>query len=281
MNGKKLKELLDKKKTLVFPGTFNPFTAKLIEKEGFDGVYISGAGLSNSLGVPDDGTLSLDDFTSAAEWICKSVSIPVICDADTGFGSISDTVKKYIKSGLAGLHIEDQVFPKRCGHLAGKEVVSVEEIIARISEAVQARDETDRDFLIIARTDARGAQNVDEKIQLDESIKRGIACLEAGADMIFPESLRSAEEFKIYRKSVPGKLLANMTEFGKSPFITYREFENIGYNMVIFPVSLFRFSAGKIRDGLKAIKEDGNQENLTGEMMTREEINKLINYNPK
>ncbi|MFC1725923.1 oxaloacetate decarboxylase [candidate division KSB1 bacterium] len=281
MSGKRLKKLLDEKKTLVFPGTFNPFTAKLIESEGFDGIYISGAALTNSLGVPDDGSLSLDDFVYAAKWICKAVGVPVICDADTGFGNISGTVKKYIESGLAGMHIEDQVFPKRCGHLSGKEVIPQEEMIEKIKEATCSRDETDRDFLIIARTDARGAQNIDEKNQLDESIKRGNSYLEAGADMIFPESLKSIEEFKIYRNAVPGLLLANMTEFGKTPFISYREFENIGYNLVIFPVSLFRFSAGRMREALKVIKKDGNQENLTIGMMTRKKINDLINYNPK
>ena len=281
MTEKNLKILLKKKRTLSFPGTYNAFTAKLIEECGFDGVYISGAGLSNSYGVADDGTLSLDDFVYNAKWICKAVNIPVICDADTGFGNIEETVKKYIEAGLSGMHIEDQVFPKRCGHLEGKEVIPSEEMAANIKKAVIIKNRINPEFIIIARTDARGAANIDGDKQYEESIKRGKAYLEAGADMIFPESLRSREEFSKYREDIDGLLLANMTEFGKTPFISFREFEKIGYNIVIFPVSMFRYAAGKIKTALENLKETGSQEKLVNEMMTRKDINEILKYNPK
>jgi len=276
-----LKSLLKKKKTLVFLGTYNPFTAKLIEKAGFDGVYISGAGLANSYGVPDDGTLSLDDFVYNAKWICKAVNIPVICDADTGFGNIEETVYRYIESGLSGMHIEDQVFPKRCGHLAGKEVIPLDDMIEKIKKAIKIKNKYDSDFVIIARTDARGAANINENLQLQESINRGRAFREAGADIIFPESLKSRDEFLKYRSKVSGPLFANMTEFGKTPFIKYNEFEEMGYNIVIFPVSLFRYTAGRTLKALEILKNTGNQEKLIDDMMTRNEINELLNYNPK
>ncbi len=276
-----LRNLIRQKKSLFFPGAFNPFTAKLIENTGFDGVYISGAGLSNSMAVPDDGTLTIDDFLYFAKYIVKTVKIPVICDADTGFENMETTVNKYIEAGLSGMHIEDQVFPKRCGHLSGKEVISSEEMIEKVRKAVTIRDNTNPDFLLIARTDARGASNIAEDLQLKESISRGKAYLKAGADMIFPESLKNKNEFKIYRKKVDGLLFANMTEFGKTPFIKFREFKEIGYNIVIFPVTLFRYSAGKIMHALHILNEEGNQENLIEAMMKRNEINELLNYFPK
>lgn len=281
MTDLKFKNLLKKKKTLIFPGTYNAFTAKLIEECGFDGVYISGAGLSNSYGVADDGSLGLDDFVYYAKWICKAVNVPVICDADTGFGNIELTVQKYIEAGLSGLHIEDQVFPKRCGHLEGKEVISSEEMTENIKKAVKTKNRLNPDFVIIARTDARGAANIATDKQLNESIKRGKVYLGAGADIIFPESLRNKAEFVEYREKVGGLLLANMTEFGKTPFFTCREFEEIGYNIVIFPVSMFRYSAGKIKHALEKIKMNGNQENLIDEMMSRKDINQILKYNPK
>ena len=262
------------------PGAYNAFTAKQIAGGGFHGVYISGAGLSNSLGVPDNGTLGLDDFLYIGGWIAKAVNIPIICDADTGFQNIAETVKKYIEAGFSGLHIEDQVFPKRCGHLAGKEVVPREEMVARIKEACKTRDRHDPDFVIIARTDARGAANIDTGKQFEESIARGRMCREAGADMIFPESLKSQEEFALYGKETPGYLFANMTEFGETPFITAREFAEMGYNIVIFPVSLFRYHAGRSQIFLSGLNDDGNQRRFVQEMMPRSEINNLLNYKP-
>ena len=277
---KSLRMLLKKNSLTTLPGAFNPFTAKLIEANGFKGVYLSGAGLANSFGLTDTGIIGLKEFIETGSRIVKSINIPLLTDADTGFENIEETVKAYIQSGVSGLHIEDQVFPKRCGHLAGKEVVPKIEMVEKIKKAVAVRNAFDPEFLIIARTDARGAQNIAEKKQLEECIVRGNSYLEAGAEMIFPEALRSKEEFMTYRKEVQCYLLANMTEFGKSPFLTSKEFEEMGFNMVIFPVTLFRYSAGFINKALEKLKIDGNQKELVADMMTREEINNLLDYEP-
>ena len=269
---------LKEPKIIVMPGTYNAFIAKQIEDAGFEGIYVSGAGLSNSNGVPDTGILTLGDFVYTARWITRAVNVPVICDADTGFNDIEETVERYIKAGLAGMHIEDQVFPKRCGHLNGKEVIPCDEMVKKLRRAVKARDKYDLDFLIIVRTDSRGATNIKESQQLKESIQRGKAYLESGADMTFPESLRSKEEFFRYKEEVGGLLFANMTEYGKTPFISYKEFEELGYNIVIFPVTILRYLAGKVKNVLKTLKVEGNQKSLIRYMMTRTEINKLLNY---
>jgi len=277
MAGKDLRNLLQKQ-PLILPGAYNGFSAKQIEQEGFPGVYISGAGLSNGLGVPDDGTLGLQDFLYIARWIVQAVQVPVICDADTGFENVNETVKKYIEVGLSGLHIEDQGAAKKCGHLPGKEVAPGSEMVKKIKEACRTRDSCDPDFVIMARTDARGAANIEDKAQFDESVVRGNLYREAGAEVIFPESLRTQEEFSRYRKEVPGYLLANMTEFGKTPFITAREFMDLGYNIVIFPVSLFRYQAGQTKMFLARLKEEGTQQHLLKGMMDRSEINSLLDY---
>ena len=278
MAGRELRNLLKKEKCLIMPGAYNAFAAKQIEQQGFPGIYVSGAGLSNSLGIPDNGTLGLEDFFYLGKWIAQAVGVPVICDADTGFQNVEETVTKYIEAGFSGMHIEDQVFPKKCGHLPGKEVTTREEMVAKLKQACAARDRVDSDFVIIARTDARGAENVGEQNQLEESIARGKLYLESGADMIFPESLRNLEEFSQYREQVPGYLLANMTEFGMTSFIKAGQFRDLGYNVVLFPVSLFRYHAGVSKIFLSRLKEDGNQERLVLDMMTRSEINNLLNY---
>lgn len=279
-NHRGLKALIQDKKCLTMVGAHNSFVAKLVERAGFDGVYISGAGLSGNWGVTDTGILQLSDFAYAANFISKATSLPTISDADTGFGDVAKTVRDYIKAGISGLHIEDQVFPKRCGHLKGKEVIPANEMILKIKEAVRTRNEIDPDFMIIARCDARGASNVADKMQFDESVERGKAYIEAGADVIFPESLRDRDEFKRYRKGVDCPLLANMTEFGNTPYITYREFADMGYNIVIFPVTMFRYLAGRAAHALQILKEAGHQESLLPEMLSRQEINKILNYEP-
>ncbi len=277
MAGKDLRNLLRNQK-LVLPGAYNAFSAKQIAQEGFPGIYISGAGLSNCLGVPDDGSLGIEDFLYLGRWIVRAVDVPVVCDADTGFKNIEDTVRKYIEVGLSGLHIEDQVVPKKCGHLPGKEVIPGSEMAGKIKQACAARDSHDPDFVIIARTDARGADNIDDKKQFEESVTRGNLYREAGAEVIFPESLRSKEEFARYRKEVDGYLLANMTEFGKTPFISSREFMDLGYNIIIFPVSLFRYHAGQTKTFLSRLKQEGTQQHLVQGMMDRAEINGLLDY---
>lgn len=276
-----LKKLLNEGRHLTFVGAHNPFIAKLIEGAGFEGVYLSGAGLSNSLGLADTGIVTLEGFTYMGGRIALATSLPVISDADTGFGDTEATVRAYIGAGIAGLHIEDQVFPKRCGHLEGKEVVPVDEMEKNLKLAVKTRDALDPNFVIIARTDARGATNVADKKQFTEAIERGRQYKRAGADVIFPESLRGVSEFEAYRKEVDGVLLANMTEFGKTPFITTGEFEKLGYQIVIFPVSVFRYLAGSASRALERIKKDGCQKNLVTQMMSRDEINKILNYDPK
>jgi methylisocitrate lyase len=263
------------------PGAYNPFVARQIARAGFDGVYVSGAGLANSLGMPDDGSLKREDFCYFAALITRAVSLPVLCDADTGLDvgigdGLQSTVKSYIECGLAGLHVEDQVFPKSCGHLPGKAVIEREQMEEKIRQMAKARDRHDKDFLIIARTDARGAANVSESRQLEESIERGQAYIKAGADMIFPESLRSLAEFKKYRALVEAPLLANMTEFGRTPMLTAKQFEELGYNIVIYPVSLFRFAAGRTREALETLKRDGNQRRMVRKMLNRDEIQRLL-----
>jgi len=276
-----LKARLGESRIIVMPGAYNALVAKQIEQAGFEGVYVSGAGLSNSWGVPDIGKLTLDDFVRAAQWVTRAVDVPVISDADTGFSNIGYTVERYIKAGLAGMHIEDQVSPKRCGHLCGKEVIPYGEMVEKIKAAVRARDRYDSDFLIIARTDARGATNVNEEQQFEETIQRGKIYLEAGSDMTFPESLRDEGEFRRYKEKVGGWLFANMTEFGETPYITWEKFEELGYHIVIFPVTLLRCHAGQTNVALQVIKDEGNQQNLVPQMITRDAINELLGYNPR
>lgn len=277
MAGKDLQNLLQSQ-PLILPGAYNGFSARQIAQAGFPGVYISGAGLANSLGVPDDGTLALADFLYMARWVVQAVQAPVICDADTGFENVIETVKKYVEVGLSGLHIEDQGAAKKCGHLPGKEVAPAGEMVEKIKKACRTRDSCDPDFVIIARTDARGAANIEDAAQFDESVVRGNLYREAGAEIIFPESLRTKEEFRRYRKEVPGYLLANMTEFGKTPFITAGEFVDLGYNIILFPVSLFRYHAGQTKIFLARLKEEGTQQHLLKGMMDRSEINSLLGY---
>ncbi len=276
--GQDLRAKLGPGRLLVLPGAYNPFTAMQLEQVGFEGVYLSGAGLANSLGLPDDGTLGLEDFLYLGRWMRRAVSLPIVADADTGFANVEDTVRRYIETGFAAIQLEDQVAPKRCGHLGGKEVVPRGEMADRLEAAGRVRAALDPDFVIVARTDARGADNVEEARQLEECVARARLYSEAGADVIFPESLRSREEFARLRREVPGYLLANMTEFGKTPYLQTREFQDLGYNVLIFPVSLFRYHAGKTREFLARLRQDGNQEGLAGDMLDRDTINALLKY---
>jgi methylisocitrate lyase len=258
---------------LVLPGAFNAATALLVERCGFDAVYISGAGLANSMGVPDIGLLTLTEVLQQARMIADAVSIPAIADADTGYGEglqIIRTVQEFEQAGLAGIHLEDQQSPKRCGHLPGKEIVSAQVMARRIRAAVSARE--DPDFLIIARTDARAVEG------LEGAIDRAHSYRKAGADVIFPEALESAEEFETFARRVPGPLMANMTEFGKSPYLTVKEFEEMGYRMVIFPMTAFRVMMKSVEDALRVLKETGTQQGLLGGMQTRQALYDLLRY---
>ncbi len=267
-----LRKLL-KKGTVVTPGCFNTASAMLIEKCGFRAAYISGAGLSNSAGLPDTGLLSMSEVAKQAGNIAKAVNIPVIADIDTGFGGpaeVRKTVKVFEKSGVAGIQIEDQRFPKRCGHLAGKEVITAEEMAEKIEAACGAR--RNKDFLVIARTDARGVTNI------DDALERAMMYIDAGADVIFPEALGSKDEFKRFAREVDAPLMANMTEFGKTPYITAKEFGDMGYSLIIFPMTVFRVAMKAMENALLELKKKGTQKGLLKNMQTREELYKLIGY---
>jgi methylisocitrate lyase len=262
---------------VAMPGTPNASIARQIEQAGFDAVYISGAGIANSTaGVPDVGLLTLTEVARLAGYIARAVKIPAIVDADTGFGgpdNVARTIHELEAVGLAGCHIEDQEFPKRCGHLAGKSIVPVDEMVGRIEAAVAARQ--DKDFLIIARTDARAVED------FKGAIKRAQAYVAAGADAVFPEALQSADEFRDFAREMKVPLLANMTEFGRSPLLSLKELADLGYRMVIFPQSAFRVSMQATGEFLRALKEGGTQSAWIDRMQTRQELYDLLGYDPK
>jgi methylisocitrate lyase len=261
---------------VMLPGVPNAAIARLVERAGFDAVYISGAGMANATaGVPDIGLLSMTEVGRLAGYIADAVTIPAIVDADTGFGgaeNVARTICELERAGLAGCHIEDQEFPKRCGHLAGKSVVDVDEMAGRIKAAVNAR--RDGDFMIIARTDARAVEN------FDRTVERSRRYVEAGADAIFPEALQSAAEFKAFASEVKAPLLANMTEFGKSPLLSFQELADLGYRMVIFPQSAFRVSMKASEEFLHDLKKRGTQSGWIDKMQTREQLYELLDYDP-
>jgi methylisocitrate lyase len=260
---------------VMMPGAFNALSARMIEREGFDAIYLSGAVLANSVGgVPDIGLMTLTEAREHAARIADSTTIPIIMDADTGYGgpeNAARTVRELEAVGVSGIHLEDQVFPKRCGHLEGKKLVPIDEFCMKIAAAAQAK--TSRDFLLIARTDARGVAGY------DEAVRRAHAYLDAGADAIFPEALTTRDELERFARDVDTLLLANMTEFGKTPFLTADEFGAMGYNIVIFPVTFQRLVMKTVEQGLRTIKKEGSQKSLVERMQTRNELYELLNYN--
>lgn len=260
----------------MMPGVPNASMARQVEQAGFDAVYVSGAGMINSTaGMPDIGLLSRDEVVKLAGYVAHAVRIPAIVDADTGFGEgeeVAKTIRELEKAGLAGCHIEDQEFPKRCGHLAGKTIVDPKTMIARIKAAVAARK--DKDFLIIARTDARGVEG------FDRAVERAGEYLAAGADAIFPEALQSADEFRDFAKEIKAPLMANMTEFGKSPLFTFEQLRDFGYRMIIFPQSAFRISMKTTAKFFAALKKAGTQNDWLEQMQTRQELYDLLEYDP-
>ena len=261
---------------LMMPGVFNAATARLVERAGFSAVYVSGAGLANATaGVPDIGLLTLAEVAQLAGYIAQAVSIPALVDADTGFGgpqNVGRTVEEFERAGLAGMHLEDQVFPKRCGHLAGKTIVPVEEMTEKLRAAVRARQ--DKDFLIVARTDARAVEG------FDAALRRAESYLKAGADAIFPEALETAKEFREFARRVRAPLLANMTEFGRSPLLSARQLAAMGYRMVLFPMTVFRVSMKSAEDFLHELKRRGTQQGWMKRMQTRQELYDLLKYDP-
>lgn len=262
---------------VVMPGAINALTARLIEHEGFDAIYLSGAVLANSVGgVPDVGLMTLTEARDHATHVAGVTSIPILADADTGYGGSENaarTVRVLESAGVSGLHLEDQEFPKRCGHLEGKQLVPVEEMCEKIAAAAAAKNSAD--FLLLARTDARSV------VGYDEAVRRAEAYLKAGADGIFPEALQSREEFERFARDVDTILLANMTEFGKSPYLAVDEFAAMGYRIVIFPVTLQRVAMKAVQEALQTIRTEKSQQTLVARMQTRSELYDLLGYEVK
>jgi methylisocitrate lyase len=272
--GSRLRTLLARKQILMVPGAFDALSAKLIERAGFEAVYMTGGGTVTALaGLPDIGLLSMTEMALNARYIANAVGVPVFADADTGYGNalnVMRTVREYEQAGLAGLHIEDQVSPKRCGHVAGKECIPLDEMVGKIRAAVAAR--TDPDFVIIARTDARAP------LGFDEAVRRGRAYAEAGADVVFPEALQTRDEFADYARAVRAPLLANMAEFGKTPYLTAAEFEELGYRIVIYATSGLRVALRAMESFFAELKQRGTQTGWLDRMFTRSELYDLIGY---
>ena len=267
-----LRKLIEGEKIVFAPGVFSPAVAKLAEKQGFEALYFSGAGFSNFLALPDLGITTLTEVAGAARQIASKVNVPLIVDADTGFGealNVARTVEEMKIAGAAAVHIEDQILPKRCGHLEGKELVDADEMVKKL---ISAREAAAKELLIIARTDARSVEGI------DSALERALVYSKAGADCIFPEALESREEFAEFRRKVKLPLMANMTEFGKTPYITVQEFEDLGYDIVIFPVTAFRAMMKAVKDILAQLKEEGTQKSMLRSLMPREEFYDLIDY---
>ena len=255
------------------PGAINPLTAKLVQEIGFEGVYVSGGAFSAGLALPDIGLTTLTEVAAHSKQIARVTDLPVLVDADTGFGepmSAARTVTVFEDDGLAGLHLEDQVNPKRCGHLDGKAIVPTEDMVRRLRAAVSAR--RDPNFVICARTDAAGIDGI------DAAIERAKAYADAGADMIFTEALHTEADFEKFRAAVQIPLLANMTEFGKSQLIPAKTLEDIGFNAVIYPVTTLRLAMGAIERGLQEIHSTGTQAGLLDQMQTRSRLYEVLEY---
>ena len=261
---------LKSKKILRIPGAYNPLTAKLIEEIGYDGVYVSGGVMSNDLGYPDIGLTTLNDVSKRSEQIARVTNLPTVVDIDTGFKSCKETIETFENYGITSVHIEDQIERKRCGHLDNKELISSEQMIKKIKECVSSKK--DKNFKIIARSDAKNVEG------LDKMIDRCKSYIDAGAEIVFPEALKDESEFEKVRKSLDCYLLANMTEFGKSKLLNFKELENLGYNIVIYPVTTQRLAMKNVEDGLRAIFNDGHQNNIIDRMQTRKRLYELVEY---
>jgi methylisocitrate lyase len=261
------------RKCVALPGAFNAATARLIEQVGFEAVYVSGAGLSNATaGVPDIGLLSRREVAELAGYVAAAVDIPAMVDADTGFGDSGETVEQFMRAGIAAMQIEDQVSAKRCGHLGGKKLVSDSAMIGRIKSAAEARGRGN--FVIVARTDARSVEG------FESAVERAGKYLDAGADVIFPEALETEDEFAEFARRIRAPLLANMTEFGKSPLLDLGRLSRIGYRLAIFPQTAFRVAMKAEEAALRDLHKCGTQKSLLKEMQTRAELYQLLRYNP-
>lgn len=256
-----------------FPGAFSPLVAMLIEELSFEGVYVSGAALSADLGLPDIGLTTLSEVSARAQAIAQATILPTIVDIDTGFGepaNVARSIAVVEQAGIAGCHLEDQLFPKRCGHLDGKQLVSSDDMIRKVKAAVDAK--CDANFLVIARTDARSVEGI------SAAIDRARRYVDAGADMVFPEALVDEQEFAAFREAVSVPLMANMTEFGKSPLLTTKQLEELGYNMVIYPVTGLRLAMKAVEEGFRTLAADGTQQAIVPKMQTRQRLYELLGY---
>jgi methylisocitrate lyase len=273
--GRLLRDAMSKG-TVMVPGAFNALVARAVQQAGFEACYISGGATANTAGFPDIGLITLTEMTRTIREIVDASGLPVLVDADTGYGDgvecIIRTTIEYERAGAAGMHIEDQVFPKRCGHLEGKMLISADDMVMKVAAAVEHRQHND--FLIIARTDARSVTTI------DDAIERANLYRAAGADMIFPEGLHSEAEFEQFAQASPGLLLANMTEFGKTPDISASRFAELGYQCVIYPLSMQRVAMGAITRGLDVLKAQGSVKPLLDQMQTRKELYELLRYTP-
>jgi methylisocitrate lyase len=272
--GARLRALVEQD-VVCIPGAFNALVARAVRDAGFTATYVSGGATANVAGFPDVGLLTMTEVCRTIREIADASGLPVVADADTGYGEVECAVRttvEYERAGAAALHVEDQVFPKRCGHLDGKELVPAEEFAEKVAAMAAARASSD--FMIIARTDARHVSG------MDDAIARANTYREAGADAIFPEGLQSEDEFAAFAAGSPGLLLANMTEFGKTPIIPVARFGELGYRMVIHPLSMMRLAMGEVARGLAVLRETGSVESLLDRMQTRKELYGLLGYEP-
>ena len=269
----RFREGLRSGKLLRLPGAFSPYVAKLVGRRKFDGIYISGAGLAADLGLPDIGLITMTEVVARGGAIARTTDLPAIIDIDTGFGeplNAARTIYELENAGLTGFHLEDQENPKRCGHLDGKAIVSTEAMVRKLKAAVDTR--RDENFTIIARTDSRAVEG------LDAAIERCRAYVAAGADMIFPEALQGLEEFEAVRKAISVPLLANITEFGKTPLLDANALEGIGYNVAIYPMTLYRLAMKAVENGLDALEQTGTQAGVIDQMQHRTELYDVLEY---
>ena len=270
-SGKRLKSLIDNNQYVLTPGVFSPLIAMMAEKKGFKSMYFSGAAFSAMKGIPDIGIFTFQELFDAVIEITKMSNLPLIVDVDTGFGeviNVTRTVSDLESIGVAAIQIEDQLFPKRCGHLEGKEIIEANEFAKKI----YAAKSVSKDMLVIARTDAKAVEGIDSAIERAKLYK------DAGADIIFPEALETEEEFKFFAESVNGEMLANMTEFGKTPYYPAEKFADMGYKIIIYPVSSLRTALNAISDLFDEIMETGTQVKFVEDMLTRKDLYNLINY---
>ncbi|MDE3077537.1 MAG: oxaloacetate decarboxylase [Chloroflexota bacterium] len=270
--GRRLRELLSGPDILIAPGAYDALMGKLIEQAGFSAAYLSGAGVANTLlGRPDVGLVTMTEMVTRAGYLCEALNIPVIADCDTGYGNainVARAVREYERAGVAAVQIEDQVFPKRCGHMLGREVVSISEMVGKIKAALDARRDTS--LVVVARTDARTSYG------LDEAIERGQRYADAGADVVFVESPETVDEMRRITISIDSPLLANMVETGRTPLLSASELQEIGYSTVIFPGALTRFLPFAARQLLAELRRTGTTRGLLARMMSFIEVNEVV-----